>query len=273
MALSVLPLGNGLLKHYDQPLLPSSGWAEDTHPQDPRRPFLAFQKGPRKYESSKVGAFLNGLSREARNELDSLAVHRSYENGSILFSEGEGTACLYVVTEGAVKLSMNSSFGRRLTLRLVTPGQVLGLTTIVLNLPHDTTAEAIFPCRISCIRKEDFLNFLSRHPDSLKAAMSELSTEHAEMCEKLRLLSLNPTAPTKLAHLLLNWGCENGVQTNNGTRIRVFLSHEEIGEFIGASRETVTRTFAEFKHKRLIEQNGSTVTITDEAGLASLAEA
>ena len=85
-------------------------------------------------------------------------------------------------------------------------------------------------------------------------------------CEQLRTVGLASTAPEKLARLLLDWS-ENGQTTECGTRFRFSLTHEEIGEFIGASRETVTRTLSVFKSRRLVAFQGSMLTIPSRVAL------
>jgi CRP/FNR family transcriptional regulator, cyclic AMP receptor protein len=92
------------------------------------------------------------------------------------------------------------------------------------------------------------------------------------VCHQLRNVGLSASAPEKLARLLLEWS--NNDQSN-GTcaRVRFSLTHEEIGEFIGASRETVTRTLSTFKHRRLVSFHGSMLEIPNRSALAVYAGA
>ena len=76
----------------------------------------------------------------------------------------------------------------------------------------------------------------------------------------MRILGLALTAPVKLARLLLQCGAE-GQQTEFGARILCSLTHEEIGEYIGTSRETITRNLTDFKKLDLVEQHGATLLI------------
>jgi CRP/FNR family transcriptional regulator len=86
----------------------------------------------------------------------------------------------------------------------------------------------------------------------------------------LRTVGLSSSAPEKLARLLLGWS-QNGQTTESGTRFHFTLTHEEIGEFIGTSRETVTRTLTEFKHRRLVACHGATLTIRSRMALETYA--
>jgi CRP/FNR family transcriptional regulator len=89
-------------------------------------------------------------------------------------------------------------------------------------------------------------------------------------CAQLRTVGLSTSAPEKLARLLLDWS-EGGQTTELGTRFRFCLTHEQIGEFIGTSRETVTRTMGAFKHRRLLSFQGSMLTISNRSALANYA--
>jgi len=97
----------------------------------------------------------------------------------------------------------------------------------------------------------------------------ELSREYTTACEQLRTVGLSNSAPEKLARLLLEWS-ERGQTTESGTKFRFSLTHEEIGEFIGASRETVTRTLSIFKSRQLVAFHGSTLTIPNKVALENL---
>jgi CRP/FNR family transcriptional regulator len=79
-------------------------------------------------------------------------------------------------------------------------------------------------------------------------------------------VGVSASAPERVARLLLDWAFD-GKQTKSGMQIKVPLTHEEIAEFVGTTRETVTRTLSEFKTKHLVVLQGSTLTISDRAAL------
>jgi CRP/FNR family transcriptional regulator len=84
------------------------------------------------------------------------------------------------------------------------------------------------------------------------------------------MLGLTSSASSRLAGLLLEWCC-SGRQTNRGTQIHCDLTHQEIGECLGTSRETVTRSLNDFKNHNLIELHGAIITIPNCDALASYA--
>jgi CRP/FNR family transcriptional regulator len=216
------------------------------------------------------GAFFTKLSPEALNEFGAMAIAVNYPSGRIVFSEKEPAASIYVVLDGEVKLSMNSSDGRRLILRIARKGEILGLASILSGKPSEITAETLYPAKIVQVARRDFASLLMRHPEVYQAVTEELSRDYTMACEQLRTVGLATSAPEKLARLLLEWS-QYGKTTEAGTHFRFPLTHGEIGEFIGASRETVTRTLSIFKSRHLVDLHGSTLTIPSKQALASYA--
>jgi CRP/FNR family transcriptional regulator len=214
--------------------------------------------------------FFNKLSTAALNDLDAMIFPSNLPAGNILFSEKDPEPGVYIVIEGEVKLSMNSSDGRRLILHIAKKGEILGLASALSGKPCEMTAETLYPARIAPIARRDFLNFLSHHPEVYQTVTEELSRDYAMACEQLRTVGLSNSAPEKLARLLLVWS-QNGRTTERGTHFCFPLTHGEIGEFIGASRETVTRTLSVFKSRHLVAFHRSTLTIPNKAALETYA--
>lgn len=207
------------------------------------------------------------LPEAARSELESLMHVSSYPPNRIVFSEGEPAAGLYFVLEGEVRVSLGSADGRHLNLRIARKGELLGLSSVLASGTYNATAETLYPSRLAYIKRAALLAFLSRHPGAYQALVEELSRKFSTACEQLKTVALSHSALEKLARLLLDWS-ENGKTTSAGTRFRFSMTHEEIGEFIGASRETVTRALAQFRRRELVKFQGSMLTIPNREALA-----
>jgi CRP/FNR family transcriptional regulator len=219
-----------------------------------------------KGQSKLTGEFFDQLTPEALSDLASMANPSFYPANVLLFSETELPQQVFVVLEGEVKISINSSDGKRLILCIAKKGEIVGIDSVLSGNPHGMTAETLYPCKLAHISRRDFLNFLLRHPEAYQILARELSRQYAVACEQLRTVGLSASAPEKLARLLLDWS-ENGQTTDSGTRFRFSLTHGEVGEFIGASRETVTRTLSAFRSRKLVMFNGSTLTIPNKVAL------
>jgi CRP/FNR family cyclic AMP-dependent transcriptional regulator len=216
------------------------------------------------------GDFLRNLSAEALRDLESMKRPNSFPCNAALFSEKQMPPGVFVVQSGEVKLSMNSADGKRLVLHIARAGEILALDSVLTGAASEITAETLRPAEIALIPRADFMKFLTRHPEAYQLVTLELSRHLLMVCEQLRTVGLSSSAPEKLARLLLHWS-EKGKTTDAGTRFHFPLTHEEIGEFIGASRETVTRTLSAFKNQHLVACNGATLTIPCRLALESFA--
>ncbi|MGA2534873.1 MAG: Crp/Fnr family transcriptional regulator [Terracidiphilus sp.] len=211
-------------------------------------------------QGQRSGDVFSKLTPEANQELNSIMHPATYPAGTVLFSEMDEPQRVFVVLDGEVKLSINSSDGKRLILRIARKGEIVGLASALSGKAYDMTAETLYPSKLAPIGRRAFLNVLMHHPEVYQMLTEEMSRQFAMACDQLRTVVLSTSAPEKVARLLLEWG-QNGQTSEAGTRFRFSLTHGEIGEFIGASRETVTRTLSAFKSRRLVMFNGSTLTI------------
>jgi len=204
----------------------------------------------------RAGEFYKGLTAKTMSEFEAMAESSCCDGATVLFAEEQEPANILLLLEGKVKLTMNSSGGRRLTLGIAIPGDVLGLAAVVSGCPYEATAAAQFPSRIRALPRKSFLDLLARTPIAWQNSARLLSDECKRGCEQLRMLGFALTAPMKLANLLLQW-CAKGQPAGLGARIHCSLTHEEIGEYIGLSRETVSRELTKLKSLNLLEQHGS----------------
>jgi CRP/FNR family transcriptional regulator, cyclic AMP receptor protein len=136
----------------------------------------------------------------------------------------------------------------------------------------EVTAETLRPSQVAFIRKEPFLAFMAKHPEAYPAVAKQLGASYQIACEQLRTVALSASAEERLAKLLLEFSA-GGQETKQGTRVTLPLTHEELAEFIGTTRETVTRTLTEFKNQNLLTIHGSTLLIQDRSGLETLVAA
>jgi CRP/FNR family transcriptional regulator, cyclic AMP receptor protein len=216
---------------------------------------------------SSEGFFCN-FSQAALKAFDSVNYRTAYPQGAVLFVEQEAPRGVFVLCKGRVKLSMTSSEGKAMILRIVQPGEILGLHATVSGQPYQATAETLEPCQLNFVRREDFLQFLRQHAEASIRAAQQLSANYQTACEQIRSLGLTHSAAQKLAKFLLE-SSGKGTETKQGFRVRLTMTHEEIGQLIGTSRETVTRTLGEFKTKHLVSQNGSVLVIQNRTALES----
>ncbi len=203
------------------------------------------------------------LPPESLRDLSSIRQNAFYPQSAVLFVEGEPPRGLFILCSGQAKLTASSKDGKSITLRQVERGEVLGLSSVVAHSPYPVTAETLAPSQVSFIPRDEFLRFLHHHGDVSMRVAEHLSMELHRAWEQTRLLALAPDARAKLAQLLLIWATQHGTTTSEGVRVPITMTHEEIGEHIGATRETVSRLLADFKRQRLIRVTGASVVLLE----------
>jgi CRP/FNR family cyclic AMP-dependent transcriptional regulator len=234
-------------------------------------------RGPYGFEMSescqtcklRASNFFCQLPPAALKDFNTVKSSSVYPEGAVLFMEKQDPRGIFILCEGLAKLSISSAEGKTMILRLAKPGDVLGLTAAFAGTPYEATAETLRPCQVAFVRRDDFLRFIAEHPEACAGVVRQMGSQYKTACEQLRTVGLAASVHEKLAKLLLDWSTASS-DTRAGDRITLPLTHEEIAEFIGSSRETVTRTFSDFKNQRLVGLKGSTLTISNRAGLEDL---
>jgi CRP/FNR family transcriptional regulator, cyclic AMP receptor protein len=211
------------------------------------------------------------LPADALQSFESIKYTSAYPRGAVLFVEGQAPRGIFVLCKGRVKLSICASDGKVLILKIAEPGEVLGLSAAVSGKPYELTAETVDACQANFIRREDFLRFLKEHSDACFKVAEQLSEKYNIACHEVRSLGLSHSAGEKLAKLIVEWSSKNGEAAKLEPRVKVSLTHEEIAQMIGTSRETVTRLFAELKKRQILQTKGSTLVIRNQAALRALA--
>lgn len=197
------------------------------------------------------------------NEIKSTAI---YPKATMLFIEGQQPRGVFVLCAGKAKLSTSSSDGKTVILKISEPGDVLGLNAAISNRPYEVTAEMVEPGQANFIARDALLQFLREHGEVAVRVAEQLSRNYYSAYEEIRTLGLTSSPSEKFAKLLLAWSAESG-HSADPLQMKLTLTHEEIAEMIGTTRETVSRLFSEFKKKQLLQVKGSSLTIRNKPAL------
>ncbi|HUK25501.1 MAG TPA: Crp/Fnr family transcriptional regulator [Terriglobales bacterium] len=196
------------------------------------------------------------------NEIKSTAV---YPKGAMLFIEGQQPRGVFVLCTGKAKLSTSSRDGKTIITKISEPGDVLGMDAAISNRTYEVTAEMVEPGQANFIARDALLHFLRDYGEVAVRVAQQLSRNYYTAFEEIRTLGLTASPSEKLAKLLLTWS-SNGAK-GELAQIKLTLTHEEIAEMIGTSRETVSRLFSEFKKKQWVQLKGSTLVIRNRPAL------
>jgi CRP/FNR family transcriptional regulator len=206
------------------------------------------------------------LSEQCLEELDCVSHAATYPTGALMFVEGQNSRGVYVLTQGRIKLTTTNRAGRTLIMKIVQPGEILGLHETMRNAHYELTAETLQPSQVAFIKSDDFLRMLKRHPDACLQVTQQLSLQCESAYEMIRSIGLSYSVTEKLARLILQWSKSSPTRD----RVRLSLTHEEIAQLIGSTRETVTRILSDFKKNKVLEVAGSALLIRNKAALERL---
>ena len=201
------------------------------------------------------------MSDAAMKTLDAIKFTSVYPKGSVLFVDGEEPRGVFILCSGRAKLTTSSAEGRTLIVKIAEAGEVLGASATILGRPYEVSAETLEPSQLNFIKRDDFLRFLNTHAEACMHTAQQLSEKYQSAQREIRSLGLAQSTAEKLGKLLLDWCALHGETTPHGIRLKVLLTHEEIAQMIGTTRETVTRMLSDFKRKKIVEVKGSTIVI------------
>lgn len=216
------------------------------------------------------GCFCN-LSTTVLKDLAVVSHQSTYPGDAVLFVEGQVPRGVYVLCAGKVKLSTTSREGKMLILKLAQAGDVLGLSAAISGSAYEVTAETSGPCLVNFVERETLIRLIQRHGEIGLRAAEALSRQFQSAYRDVHDLVLARSSAGKIAKLLLSWSEPRPETATDEIRIKSSLTHEEMAQMIGASRETVTRVLSSLKKKQLIRLEGSTLIIRNRPGLEALA--
>ncbi|HOG47569.1 MAG TPA: cobalamin-dependent protein [Anaerolineae bacterium] len=185
---------------------------------------------------------------------------RPYQRGNVLYWQGDPVENLFVIQEGAVKVSSVSSAGKICSHGILGAGRLLGATDYFLDGIHEATAEVIDRALLIAIPPSDFQGLIARDPGFSAAVMRQLAREarvHFSRAQELSFLD----AQQRLKQRLIQLADEHGLKTDEGIEIGVSITHKDIGELINANRTTITLCLQELKKLGYIRTQGRRIIL------------
>lgn len=207
---------------------------------------------------------------ELRAAFDGLKTTVAYPRGETIFYEGNPCRSVFAVCEGSAKLITSSTDGRSLLLRFVLPGEMLGLAAVLGPSPYESSAIAAEDSILAVIPRDRFLRFIGTYPEACLALTLALSTQYKFAQREAKFLGLGDLSIVRLAHLLLEWSAQFGTAGEEGAQIPLHVTHGDLAQAIGATRETVTRLLGNLSRAGLIERRGDALVVLRPAELARI---
>jgi CRP/FNR family transcriptional regulator, cyclic AMP receptor protein len=215
--------------------------------------------------------FFCSFSQAALQALNQVSHKSTLPAGAVLFVEGQSPRGVFIVCSGRVNLSTTSREGKILILKTAEPGEVLGLSAAISGAGYETTAETATPCQLNFVDRQHLLDLMQSHSEIGVRTAQFLSRDFQSAYRDIRDLVLTRSSAGKLARLLLAQSSPRDIDSATEIRIGSSMTHEEMAQRIGSSRETVTRLLSDLKKRHLIRLDGSTLVIPDRSALEAMA--
>lgn len=219
--------------------------------------------------------FLFGqLPPEGLERLLALAIERRFANGQIIFQKGETGSSMMLVLEGLVRISACSPDDKEIVFNRIEPGDAFGEIALIDGRERSADATAVGECTLLIIRRQDFIPLLKQliqqHPEVAIQLLSVLCRKLRDTNEIVEAVGLLPV-PVRLARLLIKMAESAGVKTPEGLRVDLKLSQRELGNLIGATRESVNKQFRAWHEEGLMAIGQSHIIILQEDVLKDIA--
>ena len=226
---------------------------------DPKRTLWYLRKVP----------LLADIGPEALARMAERVELREARRRDVIYLPGDPGRALFIVHGGRVKVSKVTRDGKSLTLAYHGPAEVFGDSCMIDGGPRTEMAEAVENALLSEIDRGHFEEIVNANP-SLGLAMTRLMiVRRRELENKVEALVFRDVS-SKLAELLVKLAHEYGVDDARGTLVALKITHQELANLIGSTRETVSLTLSQFKKRRLILTEGRKVIISDTEALRAL---
>lgn len=208
-----------------------------------------------KYCAKKVSIF-STLQDGQIKEIADMVIHRKYKKGQTVFFEGDVSDKLYIVNKGKVKVFRYTKEGKEHILYILSDGDFIGDLSLLKKGKLEFNAEALEDTAICTLNKEDFDKILGENPN---IALKILEVVHDRVVNLENLVQRLSTkdVESRVAGVLLSLVKDFGNETSEGTVLELPLSREEIGNYSGLTRETVSRTLTAMQDDGLIELVGN----------------
>jgi CRP-like cAMP-binding protein len=213
---------------------------------------------------------LRHLDRDELRRLAATTTLSNYPAGAVIFLKGDPGTSMLAVVRGRVKICAHSSEGKELILNIIERGGLFGEIALFDGEPRSADAIALDETDLLSLERSKFQPFLKEHPDLAQLLLTVVCKRFRETSQHLED-SLFREASSRLARCLLRLSRAFGKNVDGGTLLDIKLSQQQLGSYVGVSRETVNKLLGEWQRDGLIAINSSVITLRNKAALEDVA--
>jgi CRP-like cAMP-binding protein len=211
------------------------------------------------------------LTPAEKQRLERAALVRSFKRREIIYFPAEPGQTVLVLARGRVKIKVLAPDGKETILAFIEEGELFGELALLDPEPRNEFAEAVLDSLAVAIPREDMLWLMGQRPEVALHVTQLLGLRRRRIETRLRNVLFRSTRE-RVAGLLLELLDSHGRQIAGGWEIRLRLSHQELANLIGATRESVTLALGRLRAERLIRVSRRQLVVLDRARLSAEAE-
>lgn len=205
------------------------------------------------------------LTDEEFRPLEHIFILRSYRRNQVIFVEEETGSYMYLVLTGKVKVAKTSSSGRETILAIHKTGDFFGEMSLLDGQTAPATVSAMEDSKIISVSGRDFHRHLMHNEKVLLQIINVLCGRLRQVWQTQSLSSSKADARIRMG--IYQLAKRHGVQDARGTIIDLKITHQELAEMVGTSRETVTRVIAHLREEGIIEVEQRRMTVLNPKAL------
>ena len=210
------------------------------------------------------------LEPDLLDMIDGAKKTRKYQRGQVLFYEDNAVFGLHCIHAGKVKLYKTTPEGKRLTLRIADPGDQLGHLALFTEQPYSATSEVLEDSTVCFIDRKAIPALMAKSPATTWAIIHSLAAELASARNRATDIAYR-SVRERIAGMLLRLKARYGKAENDGVRLEIVLSREDLAEIVGTTKETLVRVLSDFRQEQIIRDIGQNLLLLSPEKLAKIA--
>jgi len=217
---------------------------------------------------SRSKDFFATISSDDQQDLYSLGDKRCFGKDEMIFSIGSSSNDIYILLEGRVKIYELSREGKELILWFCFPGELFGLAEVVKREFREVNAQACSQVEILVIKHAQFEQYLHGHPGVAMEVIALLSSRLRELGDVLLNLASDDVT-SRVIKLITRLSARYGKPIGDDVYLDIPLTHQEMADMIGTSRQTVTTVLGSLRRKGILRTEQRNIYIQDSEWLES----
>lgn len=209
------------------------------------------------------------LNSSDMEEVKPYLIPAKFKKKEIIFSEGDPSGWLYVVTKGKVKITKLSQSGREIILEIISPMDFFGGVAVMRGFPYPANAVAMDDAEVLKISRSNLMRILDRFPNLMYCMAMNIGDRIKGSHEALKNIAVEKVE-SRIASLLIKLADKAGSKTDNSVTIDMKLTKQDIAEMVGTTVETSIRTMSKFKKLGIVSEKSGGIVIKDLTKLKSL---